>query len=313
MEIPIVARRRGGRPVHGWMAVDKPAGLTSTQVLSRVKRALDAAKAGHGGTLDPIATGILPVALGAATKTVSFAMNLSKTYEFEVVWGAATETDDSEGKTTRTSLIRPDKDQILSALPSLTGDIEQVPPRYSAIKVGGQRAYTMARQRRIVELQPRYVNVKRFELLDCTDPDHSTFRVVCGKGTYVRALARDLGKNLGTYAHICRLRRTQYGPFEEEYSISLAKLEVLGHSAADSEHLLPVATVLDDIPALAVTEQEARRMCHGQPIALLPVAQRTSAKGLSQGAAVQALCGNKLIAVARIGDGLLRPVRVLNH
>ena len=313
LETPILARRRRGRPVHGWLAVDKPSGLTSTQVLSRVKRALDAEKAGHGGTLDPIATGVLPVALGAATKTVSYAMNLLKTYEFELIWGTATETDDSEGHIIETSLARPDKERILSALPALTGDVEQVPPKYSAIKVGGQRAYSRARRNQIVELEPRHVQVKRFELIDSADADHSTFRVVCGKGTYVRALARDLGKMLGTCAHICRLRRTQYGPFFAERSISLDKLEVLGHSAADSEHLLPVSTVLDDIPALAVTEQEARRMCHGQPIALLPVAQRTSATGLLQGATVKALCGNNLIAVAKIGGGLLHPVKVLNH
>jgi len=313
-----VARKPKGRPLHGWIVIDKPSGITAATVVARVRRALDAAKAGHSGTLDPLATGILPVALGEATKTVSFAMDHRKTYEFEVTWGASTDTDDSDGQVTATSTVRPDAAAITAALPAFTGVIQQVPPDYSAIKVAGQRAYDLARRKEAVELAARPVHVVSFTLLATPDSEHARFRVECGKGTYIRALVRDLAPVLGTLGHISVLRRTQTGPFTENGAISLENLEALGHKAADSEILLPTRTVLADIPALALTEEEARRMIQGQAIALWPLVKRSpligpNGTGLEQGAPVQALCGDKLIAVAEVGNGMIRPVRVLNH
>jgi tRNA pseudouridine55 synthase len=308
-----VARKAQGIPVHGWIAVDKPSGITAAKVVARVKRALNAAKAGHGGTLDPLATGILPIALGEATKTAAYAMDSSKTYLFEVTWGAATDTDDSDGAVIRASAHRPDCAEIEAFLPRFTGRIEQIPPDYSAIKVNGQRAYDLAREKVELNLAPRTVDVRRFVLTGILGPDHARFEVDCGKGTYIRALVRDLAQALGTEGHISALRRTRCGPFSENRAISLEMLEALGHKAAASEYLLPVKTVLDDIPALALTEEEARRMSLGQAIALWPVVKRKPLTGLDEGQAVQALCGERLIAVAEVGNGMIRPVRVLNH
>ena len=312
-----MARKQRGRPLHGWIVIDKPAGLTAAAVVGRVRRALDAAKAGHSGTLDPLATGILPIALGEATKTVSFAMDQTKTYEFEVTWGAATDTDDSDGTVIETTDVRPTAAAIIAALPAFTGVIQQIPPDYSAVKVAGRRAYDIARAHEPLALTPRPVHVHTFTLLadspDTTFLDSAKFRVDCGKGTYIRALVRDLGRTLGTLGHISALRRTRSGPFGEKQAISLEKLEALGDKAAASDYLLPVGTVLDDIPALALTEEEARRMTLGQAIALWPVVKRNPQAGLEQGTPVQALCGDKLIAVAEVGNGMVRPVRVLNH
>ena len=261
----------------------------------------------------PLATGVLPSALGEATKTVSFAMDGAKTYVFEVTWGVATDTDDSDGAPIAASDLRPSAEAIKAALPRFTGLIRQVPPDYSAIKVEGQRAYDLARRGESPELEAREVCVHRFELLGRMDADHARFEVDCGKGTYIRALVRDLAQDLGTVGHISVLQRTRCGAFRLETAISLANLEALGHKAAASEHLLPVATVLDDIPALALTAEEARRMSLGQSIALWPVAKRSPLTGLEPGDAVQALCGTKLIAVGEIGNGMVRPVRVMNH
>jgi tRNA pseudouridine55 synthase len=307
-----VARKRQGDVINGWIAVDKPQGITAAKVVAKVKTALNAAKAGHGGTLDPLATGVLPIALGAATKTVSFAMDGRKTYEFDVLWGERTDTDDSDGAVIETSDARPGKAEIAAKLGGFKGQIEQVPPDYSAVKVNGQRAYNLARNKQTLNLAPKTVTVHEFELIEAPNSARASFRVHCGKGTYVRALVRDLALTLGTLGHITRLRRTRCGPFIENHSISLEKLEALGHKAAASECLLPVKIVLDDIPALALTEEEARRINLGQPIALWPVVKRSAVPGLEQGTTVQALCGDKLIAVAEVGNGMLRPVRVLN-
>lgn len=308
-----MGRKSAGQPIHGWISVDKPSGITAAKVVARVKRALDAQKVGHGGTLDPLATGILPIALGEATKTVSFAMDSTKIYTFEITWGAATTTDDSEGEVIRTSPGRPDAAAISAALPAFVGAISQIPPDYSAIKVDGQRAYDLARRKENVVLAPRTVRVDRFVLTGCADADHATFEVECGKGTYIRALVRDLARALGTEGHISVLRRTRCGAFSEKGAISLESLEALGHKAAASTYLLPVKTVLDDIPELALTPEEARRMSLGQAIALWPVVKRKPLTGLDDGQAVQALCGERLIAVAEVGSGMVRPVRVLNH
>ena len=313
-----MARRQKGRPISGWIAVDKPSGLTAAAVVARVKRALDAAKVGHGGTLDPLATGVLPIALGEATKTVNYAMDGAKTYTFEVKWGEARDTDDCEGAVIGTSALRPDAAAIGAALPAFTGVISQVPPDYSAIKVNGQRAYDLARRKEAVVLAPRPVHVHSFTLVEILDSDRARFTVDCGKGTYIRALVRDLSLHLGTLGHITALRRTRCGIFTEKTAISLANLEALGDKATDSKVLLPVKTVLDDIPALALTEEEARRMTSGQAIALWPVVKRSpltgpTGAGLADGSAVQAFWGDKLIAVAEVGNGMVRPVRVLNH
>ncbi len=303
--------RRKGEPIHGWIAVDKPSGLTAATVVSRIKRSMNAEKVGHGGTLDPLATGILPIALGEATKTVSFAMDGRKTYRFEVIWGAQTDTDDSDGQVIGTAEGRPGSAEIIAALPAFTGAIQQVPPDYSAIKVAGKRAYALARQGETLTLEARTVQVDRFSLLQ-SGPERANFEVECGKGTYIRALVRDLALTLGTLGHISALRRMRCGPFGLERAISLEMLESLGHKAAASEYLLPVATVLDDIPALALTAEEARRMRQGQSIALWPVAKRSPLSGLEPGDAVQVRYGDTLIAVAEVGEGMVRPVRVMN-
>ena len=267
-----MARRRRGRPVSGWLALDKPAGMTSTSALSRVKSLFDAAKAGHGGTLDPLATGLLPIAFGEATKTVPFLMDRLKRYEFEVQWGIETETDDSEGEAVATSDVIPSAEAIAAALPAFTGTISQRPPRYSAKKIAGQRAYDLARDGVEPELEPREVLVETIGILGQPQPGRTVFAAVCGKGTYVRAIARDLAHALGTFAHVTALRRTSVGPFDESSMISLARLEQISHSAAGCEALVaqlhPVATVLDDIPALAVGAGDAARLRSGQPIIL---------------------------------------------
>ncbi len=305
-------RKRKGTPIDGWIAVDKPAGMGSTQVVAAVRRILGAAKAGHGGTLDPLATGILPVALGEATKTVQYVMDGSKTYRWRVRFGEARSTDDLEGAVTATCERRPTAAEIEMALPAFTGDIEQVPPAFSAIKIGGERAYDLARAGEAVELMPRRVHVARQTLLGMPDPDHADIETVCGKGTYIRSLARDLSRALGTCGTIVVLRRTACGPFNEGNAISLDKLQELGHSPAPRTHLLPVETALDDIPALALTEAEARRLQSGQALSLLPVASREPLPPLRDDHVVRAMAGSRLVALARIDGGELRPVRVMN-
>ena len=307
-----MARRRKGRPVHGWVLIDKPEGLTSTQVVGRVRRVFDAQKVGHGGTLDPLATGLLPIALGEATKTVPYVMEGGKSYRFTLRWGRATDTDDAEGAVTGESPVRPTEAEILAALPEFVGLIEQVPPDYSAVKVNGQRAYDLARAQEKPDLAPREVRVERFELVAMADADHAVFEVDCGKGTYMRALARDLARRLGTLGHIVALRRTAVGGFAEKDAISLESLEALGHSAAALEHLLPVQAGLDDIPALALTDMEASRLRCGQSVSMLARANLERVGHLSQGETVCAMSAGKPVALARFEAGDLRPLRVLN-
>ncbi len=307
-----MGRRRKGDPVHGWFNIDKPLGLTSTAAVGRIKRLSNAAKAGHGGTLDPLATGVLPIALGEATKTVAYAMEGEKEYTFQVRWGEARRTDDREGEITETSDARPDRAAIEAALPDFTGEIEQVPPRFSAIKVAGARAYDLARDGADFDLKPRLAHVLALSLESVDDADHATFRCRSGKGVYMRSLGRDLAAALGTLGHLSNLRRTAVGPFREGDAISLDKLEALGHSARDSGHLLPVETALADIPALALTEAEARRLAQGQPVAALPVASRSPFRDISQGDMVCAMSGERMVALAEIKGGEIRPVRVMN-
>ena len=307
-----MARKRRGRPIHGWVVVDKPTGPTSTQVVGRVRRIFDAQKAGHGGTLDPMASGLLPIALGEATKTVSYVMDAEKTYRFTVRWGQATDSDDAEGTVTAECPQRPDEAEIRAVLPDFTGLLSQVPPIYSAVKVAGRRAYDLARAQAEFELEARDITVTRFELLGCPDADHAVFEVGCGKGAYMRALARDLGVALGTRGHIAALRRIRVGPFEESDAISLETLESLGHSAAAFEHLLPLGAALDDIPALNLTVSEANRLRCGQTVSLLARADRERIQHLSHGAVVCAMAADTPVALARYEAGEIRPIRVLN-
>ena len=305
--------KRRGQPIHGWIAIDKPEGLSSAAVVARVRRHLNAAKAGHAGTLDPLATGIIPIALGEATKTVAFAMDGRKTYEFTAVWGVATDTDDREGKTTTTSDVRPTREAILAALPRFVGEIDQVPPIYSAIKVDGERAYALAREGESFVLKSRKITVYSFDLISENGSETAFFKVHCGKGTYIRSLVRDLAQALGTVGHIGTLRRTSCGVFNESAAISLDKWEALGHSPAALAYLRPVRTVLDDIPALALTPQEAHRLRHGQSLALFPLAQRNPQAQLAQGIPVQAVLGETLVALAEVGNGMLLPSRVMAY
>lgn len=307
-----MARKRSGLPLNGWLAIDKPQGLTSTAVVTQVRRITGAAKAGHGGTLDPMATGVLPIALGEATKTVSYVMDGAKSYTFRIRWGQATDTDDAEGKIIAESDLRPTAEAITAALGAFQGEIQQIPPRYSAVKVAGQRAYALAREGEEVELKARTVRIDSFCLGNIIDPDHADFTVQSGKGTYMRSLARDLASVLGTCGHLCRLRRVACGPFHESAAIPLDKLDQLVHGAASANYLLPVETALDDIPALALTEAEARRLQSGQSVSLLRLAGRAPLSNLSPDGTVRAMTEGRLVALARIEDGEVRPVRVLN-
>lgn len=307
-----MARKRKGLPVHGWLIVDKPLGVTSSAVVGRARRLFNAAKAGHGGTLDPMASGVLPIAFGEATKTVSYVMDGIKVYRFTIRWGESRTTDDAEGDVVETSAVRPDEAAVRAALGNFIGDIEQVPPAYSAIKVDGKRAYDLARRDIAVELKPRTIHIKRFDLVDMADRDHATFEVVAGKGSYMRGLARDLAVQLGTRGHISALRRLKVGPFDENAAISLDKLEALGHSAPLAEHLLAVETALDDIPALALTEEEARSLQHGRGVSILPVANRSSLKKVDPDAVYCAMAAGKPVALTKIVGGEIRPLRVLN-
>jgi tRNA pseudouridine55 synthase len=297
-----MARRKRGQPISGWIILDKPAGLTSTAALARVRRLLDAQKAGHGGTLDPLATGLLPIALGEATKAIHAVFDGRKTYRFAVRWGEARDTDDAEGAVIATSPVRPSREQILSALPAFTGLVRQVPPDYSAIKVEGSRAYDLKRSGTDVTLASREVAVHRFALEACPDTDTAEFSVDCGKGTYIRALARDLALALGTVGHVVALRRTAVGPFRETDAITLEKLETLCDGAPPSGTVLPVETALADIPALAITGDEADRIRRGQAV-------RTP---IARSGIVCVTAAGKPVALAIAENGEVRPTRVFN-
>lgn len=304
--------RLSRRPVHGWVVIDKPAGIGSTQTVAAVRRIFNAAKAGHAGTLDPLASGILPVALGEATKTVPYVMEGSKRYRFSIRWGEARSTDDGEGEVIARSDVRPALAAIRAVSDRMVGRIQQVPPVYSAVHIGGRRAYDRARAGENVAPDPRWVVVHSFDLVDQPDPDHAVFEVTCGKGTYVRSLARDLALKLGTVGHVSALRRTATGPFTEDLAISLETLRSLGHSPAAFGHLLPVEAALDDIPALILTETEANRLRCGQSVGTIGRQDLERVGHLESGGLVCAMAGGKPVALARFEAGGLRPVRVLN-
>jgi tRNA pseudouridine55 synthase len=313
-----MARRKKGQPIHGWLVIDKPAGKTSSQVVAIVKRMLDAQKAGHGGTLDPLATGVLPIALGEATKTVSYIMDGTKRYRFTIAWGEARDTDDSEGALTQTSDVRPSEADIRTVLTDFAGLIDQVPPDYSAIKIDGNRAYALARSGETVIISPRQVRIDRIELVDVPDSDHAVFDVTCGKGTYMRSLARDIALALGTFGHIASLRRLAAGPFDETDAISLETLESLVHSAPPFTYLRAVESALDDIPALFLNASQADHLRHGRPVRVKgpegrPIVDITCLDGcLDEGGVLCAMADGRPVALARLVQGEIRPVRVLN-
>ncbi len=303
--------KRDKHDVHGWLVLDKPVGMTSTHAVSVVKRLFSAKRAGHAGTLDPLASGALPIALGEATKTVPFVMDGRKIYQFTVRWGEERDTDDAEGRAVATSEQRPTPDAIRALLPSYTGTIQQVPPRYSAIKIEGERAYDLARDGEMVELSARPVEISRLELVDTPDPDHAVLHAECGKGTYVRSLARDVGRALGCFGHVSALRRVAVGPFGPETMILLEQLEAVCHRAAAGEAslagaLMPVETALDDIPALAVSRADAARLSRGQAV-LLRGRDAPNFRG-----PVYVTVSGQLLALAELGHGEIVPKRVFN-
>ncbi|MFN3363185.1 tRNA pseudouridine(55) synthase TruB [Allorhizobium sp. NPDC080224] len=303
-------RKPKGRPISGWLILDKPVDFGSTEAVGKIKWLFNAQKAGHAGTLDPLASGMLPIALGDATKTVPYVMDGRKIYEFTVTWGEERSTDDLEGEVTQSSDKRPAKSDIEALLPNYTGTISQIPPQFSAIKIAGERAYDLARDGETVEIPSREVEVHRLTLLNC-EGDKAHFEVECGKGTYVRSLARDFGRDLGCYGHISSLRRTFVAPFAEETMVPLAELVALEAIEDRDERLAALDTFLGDtaealsaLPQLRITDDQAHRLRMGNPIILrgrdAPVAEPEAV----------ALAGGKLIAIGEIAGGEFHPRRV---
>ena len=300
-----MARTRKGRAISGWLVVDKPAGITSTAVVNKVKWAFAAQKAGHAGTLDPAATGVLAVALGEATKTVSCITDALKCYRFRITLGAATTTDDAEGTLIATSAHRPTDGQITAALSAFQGDITQVPPQFSAVKVDGERAYDLARDGEVMDLAARPLYVQRLDLLSRPDADHVDLEMVCGKGGYVRSIARDLGRALGCLGHVQWLRREWSGPFTAAQGISLDQIDSLARTEALDAWLKPLELGLRDLPELLATEQGAVRLAHGNPGAV-------TGPALPWGTEAWASLGGRAIAVGHYRGGELHPSRVFN-
>jgi len=300
-----MSRRKKGNPVHGWVVLDKPFGMTSTQAVGAVRRLFDAQKAGHAGTLDPLATGILPIALGEATKTVPFAVDGEKAYRFTVRFGIETDTDDAEGQIVRTSEKLPTAQEIDSILADFTGEISQVPPTFSAIKVEGNRAYDLARSGEEVVLEPRWIVVEDLRLIDMTE-GAAILEAECGKGTYVRALARDMGRALGSAAHVINLRRTRVGAFDEAVSVKLDTLRAAAEAGGIAAHLRPVEAALDDIPGLSVGAGDAANLARGQAVLV-----RGRDAPVLNGAAYAHFKG-RILALGELEKGAFRPTRVFN-
>jgi tRNA pseudouridine55 synthase len=302
------APRAERRDFHGWLILDKDRGQTSTAAVASLKRLFRAKKVGHAGTLDPLASGVLPIAFGEATKTVSFVMDGQKAYRFTVRWGVETDTDDSEGRALSQTPKRPSPEAIRALLPNFTGRIEQTPPRYSALKIEGERAYNLAREGEDVSLAARPVDVHRLALTEIPDADHAVFETECGKGTYVRALARDMGRALGCLGHVCALRRTRVGSFGEQEAVRLAELDRLRDAGSDdlAAALLPVASGLAAVPALQVSRADADRLALGQSVLL-----RGRDAPLLAGMVSVSTHGS-LVALAEIDQGALKPRRIFN-
>jgi tRNA pseudouridine55 synthase len=302
------APRAERRDVHGWLVLDKDVGQTSTAAVAALKRLFGAKKVGHAGTLDPLASGVLPIAFGEATKTVSFVMDGQKAYRFTVRWGVATDTDDCDGRVLGESTERPSPEAIRALLPRFTGRIEQTPPRYSALKIEGERAYNLARDGEDVSLAARPVEVHRLTLIEILDAEHAVFETECGKGTYVRALARDIGGALGSLGHVCALRRTRVGAFGEGEAVRFAELARRGEAANGdlAAALLPVQSGLAAVPALQVSRADADRLALGQSVLL----RGRDAPFLA--GVVSVSTQGSLVALAEIEQGALKPRRIFN-
>ncbi len=308
-----MARRKKGDIVNGWVCLDKPYEMGSTEAVTKVRRLFNAQKAGHAGTLDPLASGILPIALGEATKTVPFMMDAQKIYRFVIHWGISTDSIDREGRIIGRSDLRPTPEQVKAALPQFVGDIDQVPPAFSAIRVNGERAYDLAREGVEIELQSRRVTIHEAAVTDVPDEDHVEITMRTGKGVYVRSLARDLASVLGAEGHVSVLRREMVGPFSVQNAVTLDFLEDLAHKGRAFEAILPVSTALADIPDLAVTDQEAFSLRQGRPIVLLPAQVEQLQDRLQTGSTqVSAFAGESLVALCSLKAGRLEPDRVFN-
>lgn len=307
-------RKRKGDPVHGWIAVDKPVDITSTKVVSILKRLFNAQKVGHGGTLDPLADGILPIAFGEATKTSQWAMDCDKEYVFTIEWGSSTASQDKEGEVTATSDVRPSPEEVEAALPGFIGDIEQVPPKYSAIKIQGERAYDLMRGGEEFEIPSRQVTVYEAELIATEDADHATLRVVSGKGFYVRAMARDLAAALGAEGHVSQLRRTRVGALDEDNAVSLAALEAMIENKENlMAQLQPLQTILDDVPKIEIDRGDADALKLGRDVVLLPhiVEQwRVEADADSDDRLALAMSEHKAVALGEVRAGRFQPRKV---
>ena len=298
-------RVKKGRLISGWIILDKPLNMGSTDCVSKVKWLYKAQKCGHAGTLDPLATGMLPIALGEATKTVPYVMDGQKTYRFAVTWGAETNTDDLEGEVTNTSDKRPSEADIRAILPNYTGEVSQVPPAYSAVKINGERAYKLARDGESVEIAARVVEIERFDLIEMRDDGVSVFEVDCGKGTYVRALARDLGRDLGCFGHISELRRTAVDPFNEDDLIPMERLTGLeGDLEALDDEVLATGIALEDLPEVVISKDQAQRLRSGNPAIL------RGRDAITHADEAFASCGRDLIAIGHVDKGSFYPKRV---
>jgi len=309
--VPLEALRPVVDDPFGFVVIDKPAGLTSHNCVSRLRRWYGLRRVGHGGTLDPLASGVLPIALGEATKTLPYVVDTEKRYQFTLHWGVATSTDDREGDIIETCERRPSEAEIRDTLPQFIGEIMQVPPVYSAIKVNGQRAYDLARDGEEVELDARSIFIGAFDLVGIEDADHAVFTVVSGKGAYMRGLARDLARALGTVGHIASLRRNAVGPFKETDAISLDELGSFGQSPAASGGLRPVETPLDDIPALAVNDTQASRIRQGQAVSPQTLVE-PQGETIDPGQVVYVHCAHQPVAIGRIDAMTVKPLRVFN-
>ncbi len=300
-----MARRRKGNPVTGWLIVDKPAGLTSAAIVNKVKWACNAQKAGHAGTLDPAATGLLVVALGEATKAIPYVTDALKAYRFTVRWGQSTNTDDTEGEITGQSDMRPDARQIETTLPRFRGQIEQIPPQFSAVKVDGERAYDLARDGQVTELKSRPLWVEDLRLVEMPDADHSVFEMTCGKGGYVRSVARDLGTEMGCLGHVTSLRRIWSGPFDLDDAVTFAQIEAAERSPAILEFLHPLEAGLTGLPCCTCSPEASARIRNGNPGDVI-------ASDADFGETVWVRCGETPVALGTYLDGRVQPTRVFN-
>jgi tRNA pseudouridine55 synthase len=310
-----MTRRTRGKPISGWVIINKPVGINSSRVVGLIKKRFDAQKAGHGGTLDPLASGVLPIALGEATKLISLAMDGRKIYRFTVQWGNERTTDDAEGGITNISDVRPKRCQIQAALDEFIGDIEQIPPKFSAIKVDGKRAYELARTGQKFSLEPRAVKIFSFDLIRILSPDAAEFRVECGKGTYIRSLARDFARRLGTFGYVARLHRVSVGPFGEGHANSLDSFDHLVYEPHSSGYLLPIEAALADIPALAFNPRQVEQIRHGRPVPMIDFLEDCSDDSFTSrvaGAPICAMADGRLVALVFVKDNFVCPKRVLN-